>query len=42
MTNAIRRVITAKEDKRETLMNYARTINEEIRIKRQEFNLPLD
>ena len=42
ITNAIRRVITAKEDKRETLMNYARTINEEIRIKRQEFNLPLD
>ena len=42
MTNAIRRVITAKEDKRETLMNYARTINEEIRIKRREFNLPLD
>ena len=42
ITNAIRRVITAKEDKRETLMNYARTINEEIRIKRQEFGLPLD
>ena len=42
ITNAIRRVITAKEDKRETLMNYARTINEEIRIKRREFNLPLD
>ena len=27
---------------RETLLNYARTINEEIRIKRREFGLPLD
>jgi len=35
-------VITTKEDPRETLLNYARTINEEIRIKRQEFNLPVD
>ncbi len=42
MTNAIRRVITTKEDPRETLLTYARTINEEIRIKRQEFNLPID
>ena len=42
ITNAIRRVINTKEDPRETLMNYARTINEEIRIKRREFNLPLD
>ena len=42
MTNAIRRVITTKEDPRETLLNYARTINEEIRIKRREFNLPVD
>lgn len=42
ITNAIRRVINTKEDPRETLLNYARTINEEIRIKRQEFNLPLD
>ena len=42
MTNAVRRVITTKEDKRETLLNYARTINEEIRIKRREFGLPLD
>ena len=42
MTNAIRRVITTKEDPRETLLTYARTINEEIRIKRQEFNLPVD
>ncbi len=42
ITNAIRRVINTKEDPRETLLNYARTINEEIRIKRKEFNLPLD
>ena len=42
MTNAIRRVITTKEDPRETILNYARTINEEIKIKRQEFNLPID
>ncbi len=42
MTNAIRHVITTKEDPRETLLNYARTINEEIRIKRREFNLPVD
>ncbi len=42
ITNAIRRVINTKEDPRETLLNYARTINEEIRIKRREFGLPLD
>ena len=42
MTNAIRRVITTKEDPRETLLTYARTINEEIKIKRREFNLPVD
>ena len=42
ITNAIRRVINTKEDPRETLLNYARTINEEIRIKRKEFGLPLD
>ena len=42
ITNAIRRVITTKEDPRETLINYARTINEEIKIKRREFNLPID
>ena len=42
ITNAIRRVINTKEDQRETLLNYTRTINEEIRIKRREFNLPVD
>ena len=42
MTNAIRRVINNKEDARETLLTYSKTINEEIRIKRREFNLPVD
>ena len=42
MTNAIRRVINTKEDARETLLTYARTINDEITIKRREFNLPVD
>ena len=42
MTNAIRRVINEKADARETLLTYARTINEEIRVKRREFNLPTD
>lgn len=42
ITNAIRHVINTKEDPRETLLNYARTINEEIKIKRREFNLPTD
>ena len=42
ITNAVRRVINTKEDQRETLLNYARTINEEIKIKRREFNLPVD
>ena len=42
ITNAVRRVINTKEDPRETLLNYARTINEEIRIQRLEFNLPVD
>ena len=42
ITNAIRRVINTKEDPRETLLNYARTINEEIKIKRKEFGLPID
>ena len=42
MTNAIRRVINTKEDARETLLTYSRTINEEILIKRKEFNLPIE
>ena len=42
MTNAIRRVINSKEDARETLLTYSKTINEEIKIKRQEFGLSTD
>ena len=42
MTNAIRRVTNDKDDARETLLTYARTINEEIRVKRKEFNLSVD
>ena len=42
ITNACRKVINEKSDPRETLLTYARTINEEIKIKRQEFNLPID
>lgn len=42
MTNAIRKVINSKEDPRETLLTYTRTINEEIEIKRREFGLPID
>ncbi len=42
MTNAIRKVINTKEDARETLLTYSRTINEEIAIKRKEFGLPVE
>ena len=42
MTNAIRRVINDKDDARETILNYARTINEEITVKRREFGLPTE
>ena len=42
ITNAIRKVINEKIDTREALLNYTRTINEEIKIKRREFNLPID
>ncbi len=42
MTNAIRKVINDKDDPRETLLTYTRTINEEIEIKRKEFGLPLE
>lgn len=41
MTNAIRKVINDKDDPRETLLTYTRTINEEIDVKRTEFGLPL-
>ncbi len=42
ITNAIRKVINDKDDPRETLLNYARTINEEVEIKRREFGLPTE
>ena len=41
ITNAARKVINKKEDPRETLLDYARTINEEITKKRKEFGLPV-
>ena len=39
ITNAIRKVINDNEDTRETLLDYTRTINEEIEKKRLEFGL---
>jgi len=39
ITNAIRRTINRNEDTRETLLDYGRTINEEIEKKRIEFGL---
>ena len=42
LTNAVRRVTNDKTDPRETLLEYARTINEEIVKKRTEFGLPVD
>ena len=41
-TNAVRKVTNDKTDPRETLLDYARTINEEINKKRLEFGLPID
>lgn len=37
--NAVRKVINANEDPRETILDYSRTINEEIEKKRLEFGL---
>lgn len=37
--NAVRRVINKSEDTRETLLDYTRTINEELTKKRKEFNI---
>ncbi|MCL1823105.1 MAG: extracellular solute-binding protein [Oscillospiraceae bacterium] len=39
IVNAVRRVINSKEDVRETLLNYNRDINNEIKKKREEFGL---
>ena len=41
VTNALRKVTTAKEDPRETIIDYVLQINEEIEKKRKEFNLPM-
>ena len=40
MINAFRKVTYRKEDPRETLLDYTRTINEEIKNKREELGLP--
>ena len=40
--NGIRKVYNDKEDPRETLIDYARKINDELTRKRQEFNLPVE
>ena len=40
ITNAIRKVINDKDDARETIIDYAITINEELAKKRNEFGLP--
>lgn len=40
--NAVRKVINEKEDPRETILDYAITINEELIKKRKEFGLPID
>ena len=42
ITNAIRKVINAKEDSRETILDYSITIDEEITKKRKEFGLPVE
>ncbi|MDR0876802.1 MAG: hypothetical protein LBN21_02025, partial [Treponema sp.] len=39
IVNAGRRVINESEDSRETLLDYSRTINEELARKRKEFNI---
>ncbi|MCU6712345.1 extracellular solute-binding protein [Paenibacillus sp. J5C_2022] len=41
LDNAFRRVVIGGDDARETIDLYVRAINEEITIKRKEFNLPL-
>lgn len=42
VTNAVRKIINEKEDPRETMIDYARKINEELTKKRQEFGLPTE
>ena len=42
ITNAIRNVMNDNDDPRETILDYTRTINEEIEKKRIEFGLPVN
>lgn len=42
VTNAIRKIINESEDPRETILDYAITINEEIVKKRNEFGMPVE
>ena len=42
ITNAIRKVMNDNDDPRETILDYTRTINDEIEKKREEFGLPVD
>ena len=42
ITNAIRNVMNDNDDPRETILDYSRTINEEIEKKRIEFGLPVN
>ena len=42
ISNAIRRVLTFKEDSRETIIDYSIKIDEEIRKKRLEFGMPVE
>ena len=41
ITNAIRNVMNDNDDPRETILDYSRTINDEITNKRKEFGLPV-
>ncbi len=42
LTNAVRKVTNDKTDPRETLLDYARTVNDELTKKRVEFGLPVE
>ena len=42
ISNAIRKVITTKDDSRETIIDYSIKIDEEIEKKRKEFGMPVD
>ena len=42
VVNGIRMVVNTHDDPRETLIDYARKINDELTRKRQEFNLPVE